>query len=153
MLMTTNLWLITRHSADRRLLMFFIPWRVGRAQQNVVRSAGFVSDRPEFKSQLSKSPAVTLSELPNLSETVVPSVKWEQQEQSQRGCEKLGKVLDPTGRGRATEPVSDTTTSPGGLGARTPLKNSFVRSMIDFTEIQCTAIGGPFILCKVSSHL
>ena len=153
MLMTTNLWLITRHSADRRLLMSFIPWRVGGAQQNVVRSAGFVSDRPEFKSQLSESPAVTLSELPNLSETVVPSVKWEQQEQSQRGCEKLGKVLDPMGRDRATELVSDTDHQPGGLGARTPFKKSFVRSMIDFTEIQCTAIWGPFILCKVSSHL
>ena len=55
---------------------------------------------------------MTLSELPNLSETVVPSAKWEQQEQSQRGCEKLGKVLDPMGRGRATELVSDTDHQP-----------------------------------------
>ena len=83
--MTTNLWLITRHSADRRLLMFFIPWRVERAQQNVVRSAGFESDRSEFKSQLSESPVVTLGELPNLSETVAPSVKWEQQETVPKG--------------------------------------------------------------------
>ena len=83
--MTTNLWLITRHSADRRLLMFFIPWRVERAQQNVVRSAGFESDRSEFKSQLSESPAVTLGELPNLSETVAPSIKWEQQETVPKG--------------------------------------------------------------------
>lgn len=65
--------------------MFFIPWRVERAQQNVVRSAGFESDRSEFKSQLSESPAVTLGELPNLSETVAPSVKWEQQETVPKG--------------------------------------------------------------------
>ena len=83
--MTTNLWLITRHSVDRRLLMFFIPWRVEGAQQNVVRSTGFRSDRSEFKSQLTKSPAVTLSELPNLSETLAPSVKWEQQETVPKG--------------------------------------------------------------------
>ena len=55
------------------------------AQQNVVRSTGFRSDRSEFKSQLTKSPAVTLSELPNLSETVAPSVKWEQQETAPKG--------------------------------------------------------------------
>ena len=70
---------------DRRLLMFLIPWRVEGAQQNVVRSTGFRSDRSEFKSQLTKSPAVTLSELPNLSETVAPSVKWEQQETVPKG--------------------------------------------------------------------
>lgn len=77
--------------------------------------------------------------------------KWEQQEKvPPRVGTRWGRCLAPCLRADPQNRSVTATIVTARPGARAPLKNSFVQSMIDFTEIQWPVIWGPFILRKVS---